>query len=404
MTDSGRQGRLADNLVRFARVLRRAGLPVGPGRVLQAVRAIETVGMTNREQFYWALHAVFVNRREQRELFDQAFRIFWRNPRLLERMAGLTAALAETEPEDDGEQISRRIAEAMADGKENGGPTHEEEQELDASLTWSQREVLGNKDFEKMSAEEIREARAAIASINLPIMQVPTRRWRADTVGARADMRASLRAAMRGGGDAIPLRKRRRQRRHPPLVILCDISGSMEVYSRMFMHFMHTVTNDRDRVHTFLFGTRLSNITRHLRHRDVDLALDRVSAAVDDWAGGTRIGRCLHEFNRNWSRRVLGQGAVVLLITDGLDRDAGAGLRVEMQRLHKSCRRLIWLNPLLRYDAFEPRSIGVRAIMPHVDEFRSVHNLDSLKALADVLSRPAGRCVEGMAKWREMAA
>ena len=396
-------GRIAGNLMRFARVLRRAGLPVGPGRMLEAVAAIETVGLANREDFYWALHAVFVNRQDQRELFDQAFHIFWRNPRLLERMAGLTIPVPAEETPADRTEISRRVAEAMAETATAEQGNGESETEFDASLTWSRGEVLTSRDFEKMSVAEMREARAAIARMRLPIMDVPTRRWRADPAGARADMRASLRAAMRGG-DIIPLRKRKRQRRHPPLVILCDISGSMEIYSRIFLHFMHAITNDRDRVHTFLFGTRLTNITRHLRHRDVDLALDRVSGAVQDWAGGTRIGQCLHDFNRDWSRRVLGQGAVVLLISDGLDRDAGAGLGAEMQRLHKSCRRLIWLNPLLRYDAFEPRSLGVRAIMPHVDEFRPIHNLDSLKTLTEVLGQPGGRRMDSMAKWREMAA
>jgi uncharacterized protein with von Willebrand factor type A (vWA) domain len=167
---------------------------------------------------------------------------------------------------------------------------------------------------------------------------------------------------------------------------------------------MHVITNDRDRVSTFLFGTRLTNITRYLRYRDVDVALDKVSAAVKDWAGGTRIGQCLHVFNRDWSRRVLGQGAMVLFISDGLDRDAGEGLAAEMQRLHLSCRRLVWLNPLLRYDAFEPKSIGIRAILPHVDEFRPVHNLDSLRALTEVLERPGPRRMEGMSRWREMVA
>ena len=403
MTGGNERGRIAGNLMRFARVLRRAGLPVGPGRMLEAVAAIETVGLANREDFYWALHAVFVNRQDQRDLFDQAFHIFWRNPRLLERMAGLTIPVPAEETPADRTEISRRVAEAMAETATAEQGNGESETEFDASLTWSRGEVLTSRDFEKMSVAEMREARAAIARMRLPIMDVPTRRWRPDPAGARADMRASLRAAMRGG-DIIPLRKRKRQRRHPPLVILCDISGSMEIYSRMFLHFMHAITNDRDRVHTFLFGTRLTNITRHLRHRDVDLALDRVSGAVQDWAGGTRIGQCLHDFNRDWSRRVLGQGAVVLLISDGLDRDAGAGLGAEMQRLHKSCRRLIWLNPLLRYDAFEPRSLGVRAIMPHVDEFRPIHNLDSLKTLTEVLGQPGGRRMESMAKWREMAA
>ncbi len=401
MTGDSDQGRIAVNLMAFARVLRRAGLPVGPGRMLQAVAAAETVGLSNREDFYWALHAVFVNRQDQRELFDQAFHIFWRNPKLLERMAGLTIPAPADEQPADGHEISRRVAEAMAETATATQDSGEAETEFDASLTWSQGETLRDKDFEQMSSAEIYEARAAIARMRLPIMDVPTRRWRPDPAGARADMRASLRAAMRSGGDIIPLRKRKQQRRHPPLVILCDISGSMEVYSRLFLHFMHAITNDRDRVHTFLFGTRLTNITRYLRHRDVDLALDRVSGAVQDWAGGTRIGQCLHDFNRDWSRRVLGQGAVVLLISDGLDRDAGAGLGVEMQRLHKSCRRLIWLNPLLRYDAFEPRSLGVRAIMPHVDEFRPVHNLDSLQNLTDALGRQGGR---HMAKWLEKVA
>ena len=401
---SAPEGLLAINIMRFARVLRKAGLPVGPGRMLEAVAAVEAVGLANRADFYWALHAVFVNRRDQRELFDQAFHIFWRNPKLLERMAGLTIPRPAEDRPTDGDDISRRVAEAMAETAAASQGDWEGSTEFDATMTWSRREVLQGKDFEKMSAAEMREARASIARMRLPIMDLPTRRWRSDPAGARADMRASLRAAMRTGGDIIPLRKRQRQRRHPPLVILCDISGSMEIYSRMLLHFMHAITNDRDRVHTFLFGTRLTNITRFLRRRDVDLALDRVSAAVPDWAGGTQIGQCLHEFNRDWSRRVLGQGAVVLLISDGLDRDAGTGLGAEMQRLHKSCRRLIWLNPLLRYDAFEPRSLGVRAIMPHVDEFRPVHNLDSLKTLTEVLGKRGERRMESMTKWREMAA
>ncbi len=270
MEPDRRQGRIADNLVRFARVLRKAGLPVGPGRALEAVRAVETVGFTVREDFYWALHAVFVNRPEQRELFDQAFRIFWRNPHLLDRLAGLALPAPADGGTESSEDLFRRVIEAIAGDSGAMEESGDVEQEFDASLTWSGREVLGRKDFEKMSGWELREARAAIARMRLPIMETPTRRWRPDASGARADMRASLRAAMRGGGDIIPLRKRRRRRRHPPLVILCDISGSMELYSRMFLHFMHAITNDRDRVHTFLFGTRLTNITRHLRHRDVD--------------------------------------------------------------------------------------------------------------------------------------
>lgn len=207
-------------------------------------------------------------------------------------------------------------------------------------------------------------------------------------------MRRTLRASLRSGGAIIPLKRRLPQKKPPPLVILCDISGSMTQYSRMLLHFMHALTNDRDRVHTFVFGTRLTNITRYMRSRDIDEALDSVSDKVEDWSGGTRIGATIAEFNKFWSRRVLGQGAVVLFISDGLDRDAAEGLAIEMERLHKSCRQLIWLNPLLRYTGFEPRATGIKAILPHVDQFRSVHNLQSLQDLSDALSKVTAKMPE----------
>jgi uncharacterized protein with von Willebrand factor type A (vWA) domain len=241
-----------------------------------------------------------------------------------------------------------------------------------------------------MTNAEMSSAKKAIANLRLPIMEVPTRRFAADPRGRRVDMRATLRASLRNAG-AIPLKLKSPKHRHPPLVILCDISGSMSRYSRMALHFVHAITNDRDRVHTFLFGTRLTNITRDLRHRDVDVALDRVASHVKDWSGGTRIGHCLHAFNAKWSRRVLSQGAIVLLITDGLDREGVEGLEEETMRLQKSCRRLIWLNPLLRYEAYKPQSQGARAMIRHVDDFRPIHNLDSMQNLADALGRDAMR-------------
>ncbi len=266
-------------------------------------------------------------------------------------------------------------------------------------MTASVNELLQKTDFEDMSTEEMTRAKAAITRMRLPIQDVPTRRFKPAHAASRVDMRATLRAAMRTGGAVIPLRFRTRRKRPPPLVILCDISGSMGRYTRMFLHFMHAITNDRDRVHTFLFGTRLTNVTRYLRNKDVDVALTKCTEAVDDWSGGTRIGECLKHFNRYWSRRVLGQGAVVLLISDGLDRDAGRGLSDEIERLHKSCRRLIWLNPLLRFEGFEPKSQGIRAILPNVDDFRPVHNLESLSMLVDTLNRPTVRRQEGMDEW-----
>ena len=394
-------GRLPENIMHFGRVLRTAGLPVGPDQVLKAIEAASAVDVADRAQFYWALHAALVNRRGQRELFDQAFHIFWRNPRLLERMMSMVIPTSSVDAgAEEAEPLARRLAEALApaDGaaREREG---EDEVEIRAELTWSDREVLRAMDFETMSLAEQEAAKRAMAKMRLPLRPVPARRFRLHPRGRRPDLRATLRGAMRTGGDFVALRRRRRLRRPPPLVVICDISGSMARYSRMLLHFMHAVTNDRDRVHCFLFGTRLTNVTRQLRQKDVDTALAGVAGAVEDWSGGTRIGASLRTFNRLWSRRVLGQGAVVLLISDGLDRDSGEGLAQEIERLHKSCRRLVWLNPLLRYDAYEPRTRGAVALMPHVDEFRPAHNLDSLGDLAAALGREPARRQEGVSEW-----
>ena len=397
-------GRLAENIMHFARTLRAAGLPVGPGKVLRAIGAVEAVGIRRRDDFYWALHAVLVNRRDQQDLFDQAFHVFWRNPRILERMMGLMLPNTPTpRGADDTRKISRRLAEALRAakrGSDEPAPAPEDDRN-DAALTYSNKEVLQTIDFEKMSSEEFAQAKVAIAALRLPIMELPTRRFQSALTGRRADLRTTMRAALRSGSDIIPLRWKSPRRRHPPLVIICDISGSMARYSRMLLHFLHAITNDRDRMHTFVFGTRLTNITRYLRQKDVDVALEKVSNAVVDWSGGTRIGLCLRDFNINWSRRVLGQGAVVLFISDGLDRDNAEGLRAEIERLHKSCRRLIWLNPLLRYEGYEPKSMGARVIVPHVDDFRTVHNLESLSQLTKVLSCPVIRRRTAAGEWKE---
>jgi hypothetical protein len=399
-------GRFATNIMHFARALRAAGMPVGPGKVLDALRAVEAVGIGRRADFYWTLHAVFVNRRDQRELFDQAFHIFWRKPDLLEKAMQLLLPQIEA-GEAAPQEVARRLAEALAPqrlpGQDEAPEEAERPLELDATLSFSAKEILQHKDFEDMSADEIAQAKALIRAMRLPIRAVPTRRFHPEQRGWRVDLRRTLRRSLHGGGAMIDLAKKRRIRRHPPLVILCDISGSMERYSRMLLHFMHAVTNDRDRVYSFVFGTRITNVTRQLRQRDVDVALEKVGGAVQDWSGGTRIGHCLHEFNRVWSRRVLAQGAVVLLITDGLDRDAGEGLEREMERLHKSCRRLIWLNPLLRWEGYAPLAAGSRAIIRHVDDFRAVHNLESLGQLTAALARIGPRREEGLTTWQGVA-
>jgi uncharacterized protein with von Willebrand factor type A (vWA) domain len=397
--------RLSPNIMHFGRVLRAAGLPIGPGKIIDATNAVIEVGINSRSDFYWALHAVFVNRRDQHELFDQAFHIFWKDPKLLERMMGILLPTVDRgEAGLPEEQAMRRLQEALSQPRDDNPDRDEEEEqeeeiELDAAMTVSERELLQTMDFEEMSADEIDSAKRAIARMRLPIMEIPTRRYQVSSRQARVDMRATLRAALRSGGTSIPLKYRKKQSRPPPIVILCDISGSMSRYTRMFLHFMHAVTNDRDRVNTFLFGTRLTNVTRYLRNRDIDISIEQVTEAVEDWSGGTRIGESLSDFNKFWSRRVLGQGAVVILISDGLDRDAGRGLHMEIERLHKSCRRLIWLNPLLRFEGFQPKSQGIQAILPSVDEFRPVHNLTSLEELIDALNRPGGPRKQGVQEW-----
>jgi len=379
---------LADNILHFVRVLRTAGLPVGPAKVIAALDAVEVVGVENRADFRAALESVLIERHEQQPLFDQAFELFWRNPRLMERMLHLLLPKMHGRVAHDAEApLPARLAEALAPPrKPDDIEIAEREVELDAALTFSAREVLQTRDFETMTVDELAQVKSMISRLRLPLPEIATRRTSAAARGTAVDLRATLRAMTSARGAVVPLAWRKRRRRRPPLVVLCDISGSMDRYSRMLLFFLHAITNDRDRVHTLLFGTRLTNVTRYLKHRDVDVAIARVSAAVSDWAGGTRIGACLADFNRRWSRRLLGQGAIVLLISDGLDSDVGDGLAAEMDRLAKSCRRLIWLNPLLRYDGFEARPAGIRAMLPYVDEFLPVHNLESLKQLATAFS------------------
>ncbi|MEM8753376.1 MAG: VWA domain-containing protein, partial [Pseudomonadota bacterium] len=390
-------GKLAANVVHFARALRKAGLPVGPGRMIDAVEAVEAAGFTSRDDFYWTLHACFVSRPEHRQLFAQTFRLFWRDPQFLEHMMSmLMPQLRGTQEEHKPDDAEKRAAEALldeVDEPEAPEPEGEKEEiEIDASLTFSADEKLKKQDFEQMSSAEQAEALRAIARLDLPVRPIASRRTEASSRGRLIDARRTLRAAMRTGGDVRALEMRRRRVRWPALVALCDISGSMSGYSRMLLHFLHAASNAKgagwSAVHSFTFGTRLTNITRHLRRRDVDAALREAGREAQDWEGGTRIGDCLHRFNRDWSRRVLGQGAVVILITDGLDRDDPDRLAAEMERLHLSCRKLIWLNPLLRWEGFAPKARGVRAMLPHVDSFRASHNIASLEDLAATLTRP----------------
>jgi uncharacterized protein with von Willebrand factor type A (vWA) domain len=381
-------GHLADNIAYFARALRTAGLPLGPGSVVDALQAVEAARIGTRDDFYWTLHAVFVTRREHSAIFEQAFRIFWRRRALVEKLIAQMSPIAPGDPgqPDKPKPGAMRVAQAMTAPPKPRDEPPPPEREITARLTMSDRDILRAKDFAQMSAAEIARAKRLVAELRLPDDALPTRRFTPSPHGARIDPRRSFRRSLRAGGASIDLALRDRTREPPPLVALVDISGSMSEYSRLFLHFLHSLAEKRRRVHSFVFATRLTNITRELRRRDPDEALALAGKRAEDWEGGTRISAALHDFNRLWSRRVLSGGPVVLLFTDGLERQVTPELAFEMDRLKRSCRRLVWLNPLLRFDAFEARASGIRAMLPHVHEFRPIHSLASMDELCRALS------------------
>ena len=377
-------GQMADNVVGFARALRAAGLPVGPGSVIDAMNALQVIDIGNRADVYTTLEAIFVKRHEHVLIFRQAFELFFRAAEEWKHM--LDSVPLPDHAKKKPPPAARRVQEAMAQPAMREEMPQAQEQELRLSV--SDQEILQKKDFAQMSAAEIAQVIRSIAKMNLPQAELVTRRHRPDPRGLRLDMRRTIRRSLRTSGEIIDIRKLGRIEKPAPIVALLDISGSMSEYTRLFLHFLHAITDHRKRVSVFLFGTRLTNVTRALRAKDPDEALANCSKAVEDWAGGTRIATSLHSFNKLWARRVLGQGAIVLLISDGLEREADDKLAFEMDRLHRSCRRLIWLNPLLRYSGFEAKAQGIKMMLPHVDEFRPVHNLSSIEGLVEALSAP----------------
>jgi hypothetical protein len=374
---------LARNVVHFVRLLRRAGLRLGPGAVLDAERAVAVIDVMDRDQFYWALHAVLIQHRADHALYDEAFRLFWRNPMGVESALSLLLPRMTTPTT---RTVSRRLSEAWRPPAPPAlaPPAREVPPRVDTFLAYSDDEILRRRDFEQLTADELARARRAVRRLDATLPTIRTRRTRAARRG-RIDAARTIRLAMRNHGQLLRL-YRRQQRTHPLAVVaLCDISGSMGRYSEMLLRFLHVLHAHRGAGHVFTFATHLTNITRVLRHRDVDRALALVGDEVTDWSSGTRLGHCLRDFNLRWSRRVLASGAIVLLVTDGLDRDDTGILAAEAARLRRSCRKLIWLNPLLRYAGFEPKASGVKALLPNVDEHRPVHDLASLEALAQAL-------------------
>ena len=403
-----RPERLTANLLAFGRRLREAGLPIGTGQAMNLLAAVAAIDPRHRDDLYQAARVTMVTRPEQIPVFDAEFARFWRRllgaePRALESFAASdapelmppppasqrrkgppTAATAAAEEEPQLLALSEAAEETVDDAAELEVPAED-------VLLFSAREVLRRKDFAQCTAEEITEARRIIEAMDWRLGRRRTRRRVKAKRGDRIDPRATMRRALRHGGVPLELRRQRRTERTRPLVLICDISGSMDRYARLLLRFVHALGQGLEATEVFVFGTRLTRITRELRRRDVDLALTEVVDSVEDWAGGTRIGEAIKHFNFLWSRRVLRSGATVVVISDGWDRGDPVLLGREMARLQRSCRRLIWLNPLLGATGYQPLTQGMRAALPYVDEFLPVHNLRSLEALAELLGRVEDR-------------
>jgi uncharacterized protein len=382
----------AENITHFARVLRTAGIPVGPDRVLAALDALDAVGLERREDVHAALAAVMIDRHEQQPIFDAAFATFWRDPHLLEQMMAMLLPKIQGRGSRE-RQRPNRLAEALAPPRAvaEAKPSADKDDEVDVETTFtlSDRERLQTTDFESMTAAEFDLAKRIAEELPLPLAPVRRRRHEASARG-HIDLRATMLAMARQPSTLVP-RFSEPRTELPALVVLLDVSGSMDRYARLMLHYLHGLTRRYLKVSTLTFGTRLTNITRALRNRDPDVALAMAGTQVQDWKGGTRIASCLDDFNRHWARRLLGANAAVLLVSDGLDTDEHGDLTRAAHQLRLFAHQIVWLNPLLRFDRFEPRAAGIRALLPNVDRFLPVHNLASLSDLAAALRKPAAR-------------
>ena len=381
---------LLHNLLHFARLLHELGLDVQAGRTRDVAEALAHVDVGRRTDFYHTLRSLLVHRADDLAVFDEAFRVFWRRPH--------------------GEWTERDLR-AMGERRRSGAPEYESEaldsdaagrgRERDASydvermavLSYSDRESLRAKDFARLTKDELAQAERMMADLDWDLGERISKRWIPGR-GAALDPRRALRVNMRYGGELIELPRRRRKPKRRPLILLCDVSGSMQRYSRMLLHFAHALSggDQAGPVESFVFATRLTRVTRQFASRRAELAVPGVPRTVADFGGGTRIGEALRQFNVRWARRVRSQARIVLLISDGWDRGEPDRLRTEIGRLQRSCHRLIWLNPLLGSPDYMPLALGMKTALPSIDDLLPVHNLASLEALARHLnSLPAHR-------------
>ena len=400
--DGNRAGHILHNLMLFGETLRRLGLDFGSGNMLDLVRATESVPIGRKQDFRHAARALLVHRKQDLTLFDDAFQVFWRRP---------SHGISTRDLRSMGEERRYRnpqvgpppvADEADSDSGDAISNTPEDQAGVDMSQTYSAREVLREKDFADFSPLEIAQARTMISELSWDLGQRRTRRTQSGD-GAALDWRKTFRQNLQYGGELLELSYRQPREKPRPLTLICDVSGSMERYTRMLLHFIHSIAGDLGRVEAFLFATRLTRITRYLNYRSIDQAVNEVSRAVPDWAGGTRIGEAFKTFNYDWARRTLGNGSVVLIISDGWDRGEPELLSREMARLQRSCHRLIWLNPLLGSPRYQPLTQGMQAALPYIDDFLPVHNLNSLASLARHLNSLGPRRTPGSRRIRAAA-
>lgn len=378
--------KLDQNILLFVRLLRAVGMKVGPANVVEAVEAAQLIGLADKSIFFHGLSSCLVKTPQDREIFRQAFFLFWQNPKFQERMRDLLIPQFKN-PHHETEQdtLSQRLEDALGNSDIPDLQSDTETIEIDASGTVSDGVFFQQKDFRMMTKQEIETAVKAIKSLSLPLLKKPSRRYKPSLRGSNVDMRRCLRFAPKTFGHVLPHFKEHLCDDRP-IVILLDISGSMDNYTRMMLHFMHTLTAQHGKVTSFIFGTHLTNITRQLKTRDIDDALKAVSESAEDWSGGTHIAKNIEYFNRQWSRRVLSGRPLILLISDGLEKIHDASLSFEMERLQKSCKSLIWLNPLLRFTDFSPNSLSIQRMLKHVDAFLPIHSLSAMTELVTSLS------------------
>ena len=379
----------ADHVIAFGRVLRRLGFTVGPSHIALALEAIQRVGVHSKEDVYHALRTCLVQRREELDLFDQAFAIFWKAPSAIPEVMKWLLKTSQV-PDAAANKGFNRIHEAIQEKKQrppaSSDTPSEKKVEIEEIVTYSPSELLRKKDFAAFTNQELAEARRHLARLRWSLPPYPTRRLTPAARGHRLDIRKTTRLGIHQGGEFIHLKRKGPRKKMRPIVMLCDISGSMERYARIMLHFMHSVIQHQHRVESFVFGTRLSRITHQLKHKEIDEALDGVSKHVVDWSGGTKIGDCIKTFNYTWLRRVLRSSSIVLIISDGWDRGDTRMLHAEMGRLSRSCYRLYWLNPLMGFEGYEPLTLGMQAALPYVDELLPIHNLHSIEQLVAAIS------------------